>query len=135
MEEDIKLLEELIEHNYLEDIFYLRENNHHTKFNKAIENLINKYKELRQKMLENRNLYSEQIAKAEKEIHRLKDKIDDLEFENKEQEKVIELMAECLAEGDCDLMCSECGCYKCEAEIDVVMECIKKHFKKKAKGE
>lgn len=61
--------------------------------------------------------------------------IENLINKYKEQEKMIELMAECLAEGDCDLMCSECGCYKCEAEIDVVMECIKKHFKKKAKGE
>lgn len=56
MEEDIKLLEELIEHNYLEDIFYLRENNHHTKFNKAIENLINKYKE-QEKTIELMNEY------------------------------------------------------------------------------
>ena len=46
MEEDIKILEELIKHNYLEDVGYLREDNDYEKFNQAIENLIKGYREL-----------------------------------------------------------------------------------------
>ena len=44
MEEDIKIVEELVEHNYLEDVSYLREDNDYKKFNQAIENLIKGYR-------------------------------------------------------------------------------------------
>ena len=43
MEEDIKILEE--ECHYLEELGYLRENNHFIRFNQAIENLIKGYRE------------------------------------------------------------------------------------------
>lgn len=45
MEEDIKIVEELIEHNYLEDVNYLREDNDYVKFNQALENLLKAYKQ------------------------------------------------------------------------------------------
>ena len=108
MEEDMKILEDFKNNNFEKDKLERNEKGGFkigtiyktTELNPAIENLINKYKELRQKMLENRNLYSEQIEKAEKEIHRLRDEIDDLEFENKEQEKMIELMAKAFKQDD-----------------------------------
>lgn len=46
MEEDIKIIEELVRNNYLEDLGYLRENNHYIRFNQALENLIKGYREL-----------------------------------------------------------------------------------------
>ena len=44
MEEDIKILE--VENYYLEELGYLRDNNHFIKFNQALKNLIKAYKEL-----------------------------------------------------------------------------------------
>lgn len=44
MEEDIKILES--ECYYLEELGYLRENNHFIRFNQALKNLIKAYKEL-----------------------------------------------------------------------------------------
>lgn len=44
IEEDIKILE--VENYYLEELGYLRENNHFIKFNQALKNLIKAYKEL-----------------------------------------------------------------------------------------
>ena len=46
MEEDIKIVEELVRNNYLEDLGYLRDNNHYIRFNQALENLIKGYREL-----------------------------------------------------------------------------------------
>lgn len=121
MQEDVRLI--LNRYNYLDS---------------KCENLINKCKELRQELAKyemQAGKLNQNMVSALEEAFKYSLEIKDLEKQNKEQEKMIELMAECLAEGDCDAMCSECGCYKCEAEIDVVMECIKKYFKKKAKGE
>lgn len=47
IEEDIKILE--VENYYLEELGYLRENNHFIKFNQALKNLIKAYKELEEK--------------------------------------------------------------------------------------
>lgn len=44
IEEDIKILE--VENYYLEELGYLRENNHFIKFNQALKNLIKAYKKL-----------------------------------------------------------------------------------------
>ena len=44
--EDIEIVEELVEHNYLEDLGYLRDNNDYIRFNQALENLIKGYREL-----------------------------------------------------------------------------------------
>ena len=44
MEEDIKIVEELVRNNYLEDLGYLRDDNHYIRFNQALENLIKGYK-------------------------------------------------------------------------------------------
>lgn len=46
IEEDIKILE--VENYYLEELGYLRENNHFIKFNQALKNLIKAYKELKE---------------------------------------------------------------------------------------
>ena len=46
MEEDIKILES--ECYYLEELGYLRENNHFIRFNQALENLIKGYKHIKQ---------------------------------------------------------------------------------------
>ena len=41
IDKDIEIVKELVEHNYLEDIWYLREpNGEHKKFNQAISNVI-----------------------------------------------------------------------------------------------
>ena len=82
MEEDIKIIKK---HYVFTTNHVLDDEN--KQFKQAIENLINKYKELRQLMLDKRNLYHEQIAKAEKEIKRLRDKIDNLEMNNTEYER------------------------------------------------
>ena len=49
IEEDIKILE--VENYYLEELGYLRENNHFIKFNQALKNLIKAYKELEEKQI------------------------------------------------------------------------------------
>lgn len=56
MKEDIKILE--VENYYLEELGYLRENNHFIKFNQALKNLIKAYKELEEenKFLRNQEL-------------------------------------------------------------------------------
>lgn len=56
IEEDIKILES--ECYYLEELGYLRENNHFIKFNQALKNLIKSYKELEEenKFLRNQEL-------------------------------------------------------------------------------
>lgn len=48
MEEDIMILES--ECYYLEELGYLRENNHFIRFNQALENLIKGYKELEEEL-------------------------------------------------------------------------------------
>lgn len=47
MKEDMKILES--ECHYLEELGYLRENNHFIRFNQALENLIKGYRELEEK--------------------------------------------------------------------------------------
>ena len=49
IEEDIKILE--VENYYLEELGYLRENNHFIKFNQALKHLIKAYKELEEKQI------------------------------------------------------------------------------------
>lgn len=56
IEEDIKILE--VENYYLEELGYLRENNHFIKFNQALKNLIKAYKELKE---ENKELISDNL--------------------------------------------------------------------------
>ena len=56
IEEDIKTLE--VENYYLEELGYLRENNHFIKFNQALKNLIKAYKELEE---ENKELISDNL--------------------------------------------------------------------------
>lgn len=53
MEEDIKILES--ECYYLEELGYLRENNHFIRFNQALGNLIKRYKELEEENNKFRN--------------------------------------------------------------------------------
>lgn len=48
MEEDIMILES--ECYYLEELGYLRENNHFIRFNQALGNLIKRYKELEEEL-------------------------------------------------------------------------------------
>ena len=54
MEEDIKILES--ECYYLEELGYLRENNHFIRFNQALKNLIKAYKELEEENKDLKNL-------------------------------------------------------------------------------
>ena len=53
MEEDIKILES--ECYYLEELGYLKENNHFIRFNQALGNLIKRYKELEEENNKFRN--------------------------------------------------------------------------------
>ena len=50
MEEDIEIVEELVRNNYLEDLGYLRDNNHYIRFNQALENLIKRYQLLEHRL-------------------------------------------------------------------------------------
>lgn len=145
MEEDIKIVEELVRNNYLEDLGYLRDNNHYIRFNQALENLIKGYREKEEsekylydayqdagkKMFE----YAEKCDELEKEIESWKkysneqeeniteknNKICDLEFEIENKDKVIDLMARAIDNYDAQL---EINTFKNK-------EHVKEYFKKK----
>lgn len=68
MEEDIMILES--ECYYLEELGYLKENNHFIRFNQALGNLIKRYKELEEE--------------NEKLINELQDKDDEIRFANRD---------------------------------------------------
>lgn len=90
MEEDIKIVEELVEHNYLEDLGYLRDNNHYIRFNQALENLIKGYRELEKenKLLKKVDSIVENID-TEKVILKIED--DDYIPKSKIKSKIEEL--------------------------------------------
>lgn len=87
MEEEIEKLKQKLENRKSLMLYNKELEKEYERDIEAIENLINKNKKLRQLVLDNRNLYHEQIEKAEKEIKRLRDKIDDLEMNEKEYER------------------------------------------------
>lgn len=67
MEEDIMILES--ECYYLEELGYLRENNHFIRFNQALKNLIKRYKELDKDNNDLRRLYRRTAVKLKEKGH------------------------------------------------------------------
>jgi hypothetical protein len=65
MDEDIKILES--ECYYLEELGYLRENNHFIRFNQALENLIKGYRELEEEVSKIEYVEKETIYNANPE--------------------------------------------------------------------
>ena len=91
MEEDIKILES--ECYYLEELGYLRENNHFIRFNQALENLVKGYKKLEVeneelKRLANNKQFFSHIYIVQKYIpkSKIKEKIEELKAMNLECE-------------------------------------------------
>lgn len=94
MEEDIMILES--ECYYLEELGYLRENNHFIRFNQALKNLVKGYKKLEVeneelKRLANNKQFFSHIYIAQKYIpkSKIKEKIEELETKLKVFEKDI----------------------------------------------
>lgn len=93
MEEDIKILES--ECYYLEELGYLRENNHFIRFNQALGNLLKGYRELKkeyERVRTGRNWLSERIS-AQIATPELLDKILEEDYipKSKIKEKIKEL--------------------------------------------
>lgn len=99
----------------------------------AIKNLINKYKELRQEVAKHEmqaGKLNQNMVSALEEAFKYSLEIKDLEKQNKEQEKMIELMADYIdLYGEC-VDSSKKPCEKAHCQ-----ECIIEFFRKKAKGE
>ena len=112
-----------------EDIDYLKRHIKvigKTRSTEAIENLINKYKELEK---ERDSIYADYQDLGKEKLK--------LEEKCEEQEKMIELMAEYIKETD---FITESYCYRREDCENVggnrkCKECILDYFRKKAKGE
>ena len=81
MEEDIKILES--ECYYLEELGYLRENNHFIRFNQALKNLIKAYKELEEenRYLKTHIIYPEIIKLNFIPVYLVEEKIEELKQE------------------------------------------------------
>lgn len=90
IDKDIELLEEWIKEDkqfaakYKLDKFFIPTKGQ--KRLKAVENLINKYKKLREVMLQNRNKFHEYMANADKQVIKEREK-------NYKQERIIKEMA------------------------------------------
>ena len=89
MEEDIKIVEELVRNNYLEDLGYLRDNNHYIRFNQALENLIKGYRELEEQI--DKHVYFETTNPKEIEKNfipksKIKEKIEEYQLNMKKYE-------------------------------------------------
>ena len=90
LDKDIELLEEWIKEDkqftakYKLDKFFIPTKGQ--KRLKAVENLINKYKKLREVMHENRDIYHKYMANADKQVIKEREK-------NDKQERIIKEMA------------------------------------------
>lgn len=119
MEEDIKIIKN---HYVFKTNHVLDDEN--KQFKQAIENLINRCREL-EKATDN---YVEFIKNTANDYELLVN-------ENKEQEKVIELMAKELSRKK-GMIKKVCGNFNCEECIEMKFEeCVIEFFRKKAKGE
>ena len=140
MEEDIKI----IKNHYVFTTNHVLDDEN-KRFKQAIENLINKNKELRQEVAEYERREGQQnqnMVSALEEAFKYSLEIKDLEIKNKEQEKIIELMAKDIAENKLDEdICSkvrnpekeECDCY---ADMyDACYGCVIEYYEKKASEE
>ena len=93
MKEDIEILES--ECYYLEELGYLRENNHFIRFNQALENLIKGYRELEEQNEDLKNdLHHDGLAHKYLTLKataipksKIKEKIEELEKQYKQMEQ------------------------------------------------
>ena len=83
MEEDIMILES--ECYYLEELGYLRENNHFIRFNQALGNLIKGYRELERE----KEMHKNNSNKLYKDYNKLTDEFDLLNKENNRNKETI----------------------------------------------
>ena len=114
MEEDIMILES--ECYYLEELGYLRENNHFIRFNQALVNLIKDYRDgedIIKKTVKENLEYKQYIRELEEEnqklIYELQDKDAEIRFANRDikvfetdfipKSKIKEIVDECIPKG------------------------------------
>ncbi len=115
MEEDIKILNDYLDENDKKFVKPKR-----LKFLQAIENLINKNKELEKENKQCNKYWGNKIAEYHKVIELMADSLSDVAFYMDEASEY------------CEVKKKECDCYQNKAGCK---KCLLDYFRKKAKGE
>lgn len=132
MEEDLKILNDYLDENDKKFVKPKR-----LKFLQAIENLINKYKELEEQIEEYKLDVKEATYEAQENARIFRKE----QAKKNEYKKMVELMADSLidvafymdeASEYCEVKKKECDCYQNKLGCK---ECLLDYFRKKAKGD